>query len=210
MISVIDGGISSPKVPAPASVPTIIRSGYSRLRSSGIDILPIVATVAAEDPEIAAKIAEPAMFTCKRPPGRRCIQGVRPRNRFSDNRVRNRISPIQMNSGRAVNDHDELALQIVVAMASPTGRAVNSSMPIAATPVRLIATQIPVPRKKNRIARKVIVKAISLIPFRPRPAVRRAAEWSARSCARRRSPGRPHRRRSPTAGSKARWHRRPR
>ena len=40
----------------------------------------------------------------------------------SDSRVRNRISPIQMNSGSAVSDHDEDERQIVVIIASPTGR----------------------------------------------------------------------------------------
>ena len=125
--------------------------------------MPTVATVAAEEPEIAAKIAEPTILTCSRPPGRRCIQGVRPRNRFSESLVRNRISPIQMNSGRAVSDQDEEAPQIVVAMASPTGRLVKSAMPIAETAVRLSATQTPEPRKKNRIAMKIRVSASSLM-----------------------------------------------
>ena len=37
--------------------------------SSGIDILPTVATVAADDPDIAANIAQPKMLTCIKPPG---------------------------------------------------------------------------------------------------------------------------------------------
>ena len=37
--------------------------GYFLFLSSGIDILPTVATVAAEEPEIAAKSAQPTTFT---------------------------------------------------------------------------------------------------------------------------------------------------
>ena len=52
----------------------------------------------------------------------------------SDNLVRNSTSPIQMNSGSAVSVHDDAVPQIVTAIASPTGRLVNNSMPIQATP----------------------------------------------------------------------------
>src|SRR3546814_16046029 len=68
-------------------------------------------------------MAQPATFTCSRRPGSPSSQGARPLKRSSESRVRNRISPIQMNSGRAVRVHDEEALQIVVALASPTGRS---------------------------------------------------------------------------------------
>ena len=56
-MSMSEGGIIRPSVAAPASVPITMRSGYSRLRSSGIDILPTVVSVAAEDPRIAAVVA---------------------------------------------------------------------------------------------------------------------------------------------------------
>src|SRR3546814_5899342 len=58
-------------------------------------------------------MAQPATFTCSRRPGSPSSQGARPLKRSSESRVRNRISPIQMNSGRAVRVHDEEALQIV-------------------------------------------------------------------------------------------------
>ena len=48
--------------------------------------------------------------------------------------------------------------QIVVAIASPTGRDVKSNIPIADTPTILSATQIPVPKKINKIEIKNIVK----------------------------------------------------
>ena len=44
-------------------------------------------------------------------------------------RVRNRISPIQMNSGSAVSVQLEDEVQMVVIMASPAGRGVNASTP---------------------------------------------------------------------------------
>ena len=75
----------------------------------------MVAQVAAEEPDTAAKMPQPITFTCTRRPGSHCSQGDRPRNISSDRRVRNRISPIQMNSGSAASVHEALALHTVVA-----------------------------------------------------------------------------------------------
>ena len=96
----------------------------------------MVAQVAAELPDTAAKIVQPMMLVCRSRPGTRSSQGASPRNMSSDSRVRNRISPIQTNSGSAVSVHDEAEPQIVTAMASPAGRDENSSIPIHATPDR--------------------------------------------------------------------------
>ena len=49
---------------------------------------PMVAQVAAEEPDTAAKIAQPTTFTCSRRPGSFCSQGARPSNMSSDNLVR--------------------------------------------------------------------------------------------------------------------------
>ena len=68
------------------------------------------------------------------------------------------ISPIHTNNGRAVKVHEELVPHIVVAIASPTGLEVNINIPIDETPIILIATQTPDPRKNNRIDIKKIVK----------------------------------------------------
>ena len=215
MISEIDGGIRSPSVPAPARVPTIMRSGYWRWRSSGIDILPTVATVAADDPEMAAKMAQPATLVCSRPPGRRASQGVRPLNSTSDRRERNRISPIQMNMGSAVSVHDDCAPQRIMAMESPVGRLVNSSMPIQAQPSRAAPTHTPEPNSANSDSTKIAIRMPSLIPralrrlrarsgwLRPRPGRARGNQgWRWRS--------KPHPPTSPLAGSTAGWRRRPR
>ncbi len=63
MIKIIDGGISKPRVPEPAKLPSKIFSGYFLFLNSGIDIFPTVATVAAEEPDIAANRAHPTILT---------------------------------------------------------------------------------------------------------------------------------------------------
>lgn len=158
MIKIIDGGINKPNVPDPAKVPTINFSGYFRLRNSGIDIFPTVATVAAEDPEIAANIAHPRIFTCNKLPGNFANQGARPLNKFSDKLVLNKISPIHTKRGSATKFHDEAVPQMIVAIASPTGLVVNSIIPTDDTPIILSATQIPLPKKNKRREIKKIVK----------------------------------------------------
>ena len=70
-------------------------------------------------------------------------------NISSDSLVRNRISPIQMNSGRAVSVQDEADPQMVMTMLSPTGRLVNKAMPIQATPASDSPIQMPLPRMAN-------------------------------------------------------------
>ena len=97
------------------------------------------------------------------PPGNFCIHGDSPANKFSDNLVLNNISPIQTNNGKAVNVHDDEVPHIVVAMASPTGLEVNNIIPIVETPIMLIATQMPDPRKNKSTLMKNIMRNISVI-----------------------------------------------
>jgi hypothetical protein len=78
------------------------------LISSGSATLEIVAQVAAEEPETEPKMPQPRMVVCIRRPGTRLSQGRRPSNISSLSLVRNRISPIQMNRGRAASS--QLAL----------------------------------------------------------------------------------------------------
>ena len=159
----MDGGISNPKVPDPAKLPNSNFSGYFLFLNSGIDIFPTVATVAAEEPDIAANNAHPTTFTCTNPPGSFDSHGDKPLNKFSDNLVLNKISPIQTKSGRAVNVQDELVPHIVVAIASPTGLVVNNNIPTAETAIMLKATQTPEPSRNNNKEIKNIVKYISVI-----------------------------------------------
>ena len=81
----------------------------------------MVAQVAADEPDTAAKIVQPMMLVCSSRPGTRSSHGASPLNMSSDSRVRNRISPIQTNSGSAVSVHDDALPQIVTAIASPAG-----------------------------------------------------------------------------------------
>ena len=165
-INVKDGGIIRPKVAAPAKVPIIIGSGYLRFRSSGIDILPTVVSVAAEDPDTAAKTVQPTILVCTRPPGSPPIHGDNPLNISSDNRVRYKISPIQINKGSAVSVHDDDDAQIVVIITSPTGREVNNSIPTHATPISARPTQTPAPRRVNKMNKKrMMIDRFSILYF---------------------------------------------
>ncbi len=132
-------------------------SGYSRFRSSGIDIFPTVVSVAADEPDTAAKTVQATILVCTSPPGNGAIQGDNPLNISSDNRVRKSISPIQMNSGNAVKVQDEDDVQIVVIMASPGGLDVKSSMPTKATPIKASPTHTPDPNRRNNTPRNIAI-----------------------------------------------------
>ena len=71
----------------------------------------MVAQVAAEEPLTEPKMPQPRMVVCIRRPGMRLSHGRRPSNISSLSLVRNRISPIQMNSGRAASSHEALLSQ---------------------------------------------------------------------------------------------------
>src|SRR6188768_3538084 len=123
----------------------------------------MVAQVAAEDPDTAAKIVQPMTLVCSRRPGSRDTQGASPRNMLSLSLVRNRISPIQMNRGRAVRVQLEAEPHTVTAIASPAGRAENSCMPIQATPPSVRPIQTPLPRSRNSVTISRLVMATSFI-----------------------------------------------
>src|SRR3954452_7306514 len=126
----------------------------------------MVAHVAADDPETAAKIVQPMMLVCSRRPGTRSSHGANPRNMSSDRRVRNRISPIHTNSGSAVRVHDDAVPQIVTAIASPAGRDEKSSMPIHATPASARPIHTPLPSSANSATISRVVTAASFIAQR--------------------------------------------
>src|SRR3954470_11138899 len=159
----IDGGISRSNVTAPASQPMGIYSGSPRLASSGKVILPMVAQVAAEEPDTAAKIVQPITLVCSRRPGNRLTHGASPRNMLSLSLVRNRISPIQMNRGRAVRVQLEAEPHTVTAIASPAGRDENSCMPTQATPASVRPIHTLLPRSRNSVTIRSVVTATSFI-----------------------------------------------
>ena len=93
-------------------------------------IRPMVAVVAADDPETAAKMPQLSTLTCINRPGSRRSQGANPLNMSAAKLVRKSTSPIQMNSGNGVNDHDQLCPHVVVAAIMPAGALLNSMMAI--------------------------------------------------------------------------------
>jgi hypothetical protein len=121
-----------------------------------------VAQVAADEPETAAKMPQPITFTCVSLPGSHCTHGESPRNISSESLVRNRISPIQMNSGNAASVHDALALQVVVARTVPIGTLVVSA--IATRPTRPRETAIHTPLASTTIMKASRINASSAIP----------------------------------------------
>ena len=82
-------------------------------------IFPTVAVVAAEEPLTAAKKVQARMFTWTNRPGIESIQGERPRNRFSEILLRNRISPIQMKKGSAIMAEPLVLFQAMFANSDP-------------------------------------------------------------------------------------------
>src|SRR5947208_11392090 len=109
----------------------------------------MVAHVAAEEPDTAAKIVQPMMFVCKSRPGTRSSHGASPLNMSSERRVRKRISPIQTNNGNAVNVQEDVVPQIVIAIASPAERDEKNSMANQATPSNASPIQTPAPSSTN-------------------------------------------------------------
>src|SRR6266849_5447466 len=93
----------------------------------------MVAQVAAEEPDTDTKIPQPRMVVCISRPGTLLSQGERPSNISSDSLVRNRISPIQRNIGRAASVQGALEPQNAVNSVLPGGVPVKRARPIHPT-----------------------------------------------------------------------------
>ena len=63
------GGINNPNVPPPAKLPTTIESSYFLFDNSGYATEPTAAAVDKEEPLIAPKTVQTAMFVWSNPPG---------------------------------------------------------------------------------------------------------------------------------------------
>ena len=87
----------------------------------------MVAHVTALEPATAAIRPQPTTLTCNNPPGNFDNIGASPLNMSEDNLVLKRISPIQINNGRAVKAQFQLASQSVLANKEPTGAGVKNS-----------------------------------------------------------------------------------
>ena len=126
----------------------------------------MVAAVAAEDPETAAKIAQPKILTCSSRPGSLVSHGDSPVNMSSASFERNRISPIQINSGRAARAQLLLAPQLVVASTLPSGALENNKMPAIPTANSENATQSP---PASRLSRKTSSRTVMPSSLMARP-----------------------------------------
>jgi hypothetical protein len=89
------------------------------------------------------------MFTWASLPGIHSIQGETPLNKSSESLERKRISPIQMNMGRAARAQECPAPHTVVAITSPTGAELNSTMPTKPMIKSDRATHNPLPSRAN-------------------------------------------------------------
>ena len=142
-INIIDGGINKPNVPEPAKVPIDNESSYPRRDSSGSVMRPIVAAVAADEPETAAKIPQLKIFTCSSLPGNLDRNGAKPWNKSSERLVRNKISPIHINNGNAVKDQPVVALHEEVPNNKPILLFSTNTKPMTAKPVSVNDTHTP-------------------------------------------------------------------
>src|SRR6266481_3853324 len=103
----------------------------------------MVAQVAAEEPDTEPKIPQPRMVVCISRPGILFNQGERPSNISSESLVRNRISPIQMNIGRAASVQEALEPQNAVNRFLPGGVPVKKAMPIQPSMASVMAIHTP-------------------------------------------------------------------
>src|SRR5688500_4915914 len=95
----IEGGIRMPSVPPAAITAVEVASSYFALRISGIATRVMVAAVAMELPQIAAKPAQAAIVERARPPRKRPSQALLARNSSRDMPELVASTPIRMKNG---------------------------------------------------------------------------------------------------------------
>ena len=125
---------------------------------------PIVAAVAAEEPDTAAKIPQPMILTCNNRPGKRFNHGASQRKRSADRRVLNSISPIHINKGSAVSVHEEEAPHVVVAIINPIWLLSLIIRPTKATINRAAATQTPLASRLNKSTVRITINVVWSMP----------------------------------------------
>src|SRR6187455_2866920 len=103
----------------------------------------MVAQVAADEPLTEPKMPQPRMVVCISRPGMRLSQGRKPSNISSLSLVLKRISPIQMNSGRAASSHDALLSQKDENRFLPGWVATKKACPTQPQMARVMAIQTP-------------------------------------------------------------------
>jgi len=106
--------------------------------------------VAAEEPETAAKIAQPKTFTWSNFPGSHPTHGATPLNKFSESLVRKSISPIHMNNGSAANVQEDELAHNAFAIALTAGALLKRPTPNHPTVNREIDIHTPTPKSVKR------------------------------------------------------------
>ena len=112
---------------------------------------PTTCVVAADEPEIAANIEQPITVVWNRRPGRKLIHGAMPENSDCDSRVRNRSSPIRMNSGSETMSVEVRTLNVQAPISLVVGRLVKSSS--STTPTAINAGPIQMPTHSSAVIR---------------------------------------------------------
>lgn len=156
MIRIVEGGIKKPNVPAPARLPMTRSRSYPREISSLAVIRPTVTVVAADEPLTDAKSAHPSTVKWLSRPGTRRNHGARPVKSDSEIRVRNSISAIKMNSGKASNSGDTTVFHVCCAKSLIEGMFGRNrySMP-KAVPISPMPIQRPLPKSSVNRPRRV-------------------------------------------------------
>ena len=108
----IEGGMRMPSEPAAVTIPTENFSSYFAFIRAGIMIEPIAATVAGDDPEIAAKNAHAAVAAIARPPGSRPKKSVATRISFFERPPAVMMLPERTKSGIAISANESAELNI--------------------------------------------------------------------------------------------------
>ena len=110
----------------------------------------MVAQVAEDEPDTEPKIPQPITLTCMSLPGNHSSQGARPLKIWPDKRVLNKISPIQMNMGKADKVQLSADVHMDVTKLKAGGEDVKKYIPAQATTPRVMAIHKP-PANKTSI-----------------------------------------------------------
>ena len=105
----------------------------------------MVAQVAAEEPDTEPKMPQPITLTCISLPGNHSNHGARPLKICPDNRVLNKISPIQMNMGSADKVQLSADVHMEVTKLKAGGDEVKKYIPAQATTPKVMAIHKPQP-----------------------------------------------------------------
>src|SRR5712672_3287182 len=130
---------------------------------------PTTCVVAADDPEMAAKIEQPMTLTCSSRPGSSAAHGARPLNSDCESRVRNRISPIRMNSGRASSSWVVRMFQAYCASSLSSGMSRNSASSTVPVTAKVQPIHRPPARKANSTT-NMVTTMISMAGYALHPA----------------------------------------